>query len=116
MADGTTLRADVSVEDGAVEVTLHGSQEMGAMAVSDAQQLRDGLSEQGLDLAEFEFQAEAEGDEDAEAQGETASEHAGPVDFAPADFDPDDEDNLSALALAAKDPELSRGAFVRRRM
>ncbi len=118
MADGSTVRAEVSVEDGAVEVRLHGSEELGAMAVREAQELRDGLQDQGLDLAEFEFLADADaGDEEAgDGKEGLPSAADGPMEFAPADFDPDAEEAQAVLASATQDPELSRGAFVRRRM
>jgi len=117
MTDGTTLRAEVSVEDGAVEVKLHGSEELGAMALRDAQELRDGLNDQGLDLAEFEFLTEAEPDAEGNAGGEPApGGREAPLEFAPADFDPEEEEAQAVLASATQDPELSRGAFVRRRM
>jgi hypothetical protein len=118
MPDGSMLRAEVAVEDGSVEVRLHGSEETGAMAVREAQELRDGLEDQGLDLREFEFHAEAEeGEPESDAQG-TDGEAPDPTraDFAPHEFDPEADDTQAARAAREHDPELSRGAFVRRRM
>ena len=116
MADGSTLRAEVSVDERSVDIRLHGSQETGVMALRDAQELRDGLTEQGLELREFEFQT---GGDDAHQDGEGQQADPAdsrPADFAPEYFDPLAEETLSVLAAANDgDPEL-RGAFVRRRM
>jgi hypothetical protein len=114
MADGSTLRAEVSVDNGNVDVRLHGSLETGAMAVQEAQELRDGLTDQGLELREFEFLADSETPEDRDQSGD---EEAPRPDFAPAEFDPNDEEARAVLASAIGGSlDSMRGAFVRRRM
>ena len=88
------------------------------MAVREAQELRDGLEDQGLDLREFEFHAEAEEGEPENDAHEAEGEAPDPsrADFAPREFDPEAADTQAARAAREHDPELSRGAFVRRRM
>ena len=77
MDDGSVVRARLDLVDNAVDVAIRASDDVGLRADQRVSELREALAEKGIDLGEFDVQADANENDAAGAESGDAQAREG---------------------------------------